>query len=375
MPRSSLLSKMRYAAVVSLVLDHVTSLSSAFTASSPSFRRSATTTSQLCATTEKLNKKSSALDVLRTLHRDDRLAPYVLSGGTAVVTGGNSGIGAVSVETLALAGLNVVLCARDVEAGAKVRAAVANDDARSRIRVQQLDLADLKSVERAASEIIASSTSIDVLLNNAGVMATPTREATAQGFELQLGTNHVGHHLLTRLLVPHLNQRDGRVVTVASTAHAMGELDLDDLNYDKKDGRTYSPWGAYGRSKLANILFAKGLQDRFNDSKSNGDSNMTSVSLHPGVIATNLWQYSIPSLLRPLGGLFADKTIEQGAATNVFCSLVAPSSLNGGDYYTDCRPKDPNQSGQDADKKLRNALWDETERMIRDAGFELPENL
>jgi len=358
--------KVRLAAIISLVLDHPSSSSGLLTSS---ISKSTTATTKLFST---LNKRSSALDVLQTLNREKSLAPYVSNGGTAVVTGGNSGIGVVSVQTLALAGMNVILCARDVDAAERVRAAVDDDAARARVRVQKLDLADLSSVRAAARDIIAAVDGrVDVLLNNAGVMATPERRATVQGFELQFGTNHVGHHMLTRLLMPYMNRECGRVVTVASTAHSMGELDLENLNYGTD--RSYTPWGAYGQSKLANILFAKGLQDRL--MKGNGTGNIASVSLHPGVIATNLWQYSIPRILRPLGKIFAPKTVEQGAATNVFCSLVDPSSINGGDYFSDCQPETPTKNGQDLDGKLRNALWDETEKMIKDAGFELPDEL
>lgn len=361
---------MKLAAIATLVL-HQPSLSSGLLTSSMFKSPSSPTTStmQLFST---LTKRSSALEVLQTLNRQKSLAPYVSEGGTAVVTGGNSGIGAVSVRTLALAGMNVVLCARDVAAAETVRATIDDAAARARVRVQELDLADLSSVRSAAVEIAAAAGGrVDLLLNNAGVMATPERRGTAQGFELQFGTNHVGHHMLTRLLLPYMNRECGRVVTVASTAHSMGELDLEDLNYGA--GRSYSPWGAYGQSKLANILFAKGLQDRL--TKGNGTGNIASVSLHPGVIATNLWQYSVPRILRPLGRIFAPKTVEQGAATNVFCSLVDPAKIDGGDYFSDCAPETPTKEGQDLDRKLRNALWDETEKMIKNAGFELPDEL
>lgn len=318
-----------------------------------------------------LGKKSSALDVLKTLNRQDALAPYVREGGTAVITGGASGIGASCVETLALAGMKVILCARNVDAAEEVRAAMTNGGEKN-VHVQRLDLADLRSIDEAARMICETPGGIDVILNNAGVMATPQRMETAQGFELQFGTNHVGHHMLTRLLLPCM-RNGGRVVTVASTAHTMGELEFSDLNYtpdttsSSSDRRIYTPWGAYGQSKLANVLFAKALNDRLQGTK----KDITAVSLHPGVIKTNLWRYS-PRLLQPLTGLFADKTVEQGAATSVYCSMVDSDLINGGDYYSDCGATTPNKSGEDVDGKLRNQLWDETEKLIQDAGFELP---
>lgn len=339
--------------------------------------RSASSLSTTSSSSSSLGKESSALDVVRTLNRNDAFAPYVRNGGNAVVTGGSSGIGAVSVEALALVGLRVTSLVRDVEAGERARDAIPNADARERVRVVRCDLADLSSVEAAARDVVARDASVDVLLLNAGVMATPTRTDTAQGLELQFGTNHVGHHMLARCLLPSMSRDGGRVVTVASTAHTMGDVDFTDLNYDGGQ-RRYSPWGAYGQSKLANILFAKGLQDRLRSEKDD-EGSITSVSLHPGVIATNLWKSGVPGFIRPfirpVVNIFSDKTTEQGAATNVYCSLVESCALSGGGYYSDCQAATPNESGQDKDRKLRDKLWDETERIIREAGFNLPETL
>jgi len=231
-----------------------------------------------------------------------------------------------------------------------------------------MDLADLSSIQNAVNDILSKGKKIDVLLNNAGVMATPKRMETAQGFELQFGTNHVGHHMLTRLLLPHMND-GGRIVTVASTAHAFGNIDVKDLNYNTKE-RSYSPWGAYGQSKLANILFAKGLNDRLQAR----NSDITCISLHPGVIRTNLWRYS-PSIFQPFTRLIADKSMEQGAATSMFCCLADSSAFTGGDYIVDCKISTPNNNGQDLDETMRNALWDETEKMIAEAGYVLPDEL
>jgi len=319
-----------------------------------------------------LNKKSTALEVLKTLNNQgdaNALAPYVKEGGTVVVTGGNSGIGVISVETVALAGMTVVLCARNSEAGNRmVDDMKLTNGATKNIRIQTLDLADLTSVENAVQKIVEEEGSIDLLLNNAGVMATPQRMETVQGFELQLGTNHIGHHMFTRLLLPHMND-EGRVVTVASSAHSFGTIQIKDMNYSRND-QIYTPWGAYGQSKLANVLFAKGLDDRLKGTR----KNILSVSLHPGVIRTNLWQY-MPRLLRPFTGLIADKTVEQGAATSMFCCLADSNVFSGGDYVVDCKVSAPNDRGQDLDGRLRNALWDETEKMIQDAGYTLPVDL
>jgi WW domain-containing oxidoreductase len=329
------------------------------------------------ATSTTLGKKSTALDVLETLNKSNKLASYIDlnsndSQPIAVVTGGSSGIGIPSVETLARANMKVVLCARNLEAAEEVVASLPKS-LQSNVRIQKLDLSDMASIESAAKEIIQTEGTIDVLLNNAGVMAPPKREATAQNLELQFGTNHVGHHMLTRLLLPNINE-NGRIVTVASTAHSFGQLNFANLNYDTdatKEKRKYSSWGAYGQSKLANIIFAKGLSDELKEA----GSNIKAVSLHPGVIGTNLWRYS-PKWTKPfLNALLTDKTVEQGAATNVYCCLVDGDEFEGGEYLMDCNIKEPNQSGKDEKGSSRRKLWSATEDIIRNNGFALPENV
>ena len=329
-------------------------------------------------TLKSLNKKSTALDVLECLNKSKKLASYINLESPAdkqpiaIVTGGSSGIGVQSVETLALANMKVVLCARNLEAANEVVDALPSS-LRKNVRIQKLDLADMNSIQSAAEEITqkeGKAGGIHVLLNNAGVMATPKREATAQDLELQFGTNHVGHHMFTRLLLPVMNE-GGRVVTVASSAHSFGELNFQNLNYETdgtKEKRKYRAWGAYGQSKLANILFAKGLGDKLQSV----NSSIKSVSLHPGVIGTNLWRY-LPKWTRPfLNALLTDKNVEQGAATSVYCCLVDGNELEGGEYLSDCQIVEPKQSGQDESGSLRKKLWNATEKMIEENGFVLP---
>lgn len=329
-------------------------------------------------TTNILGKKSTALDVLETLNKSNKLASYININGKdssqpiAVVTGGSSGIGIPSIEALTLANMKVVLCARNMQAAEDAVASLPKS-LQANVRIQKLDLSDMASVELAAKEIIEKEGKIDVLLNNAGVMAPPKREATAQNLELQFGTNHVGHHMFTRLLLPSINE-NGRIVTVASTAHSFGQLNFQNLNYETdgtKEERTYSSWGSYGQSKLANILFAKGLSDELKQA----GSSIKAVSLHPGVIGTNLWRYS-PKWTRPLlNAFFTDKNVEQGAATNVYCCLVDGDEFEGGEYLMDCNIKEPNQYGKDETGSLRKKLWIATEDLIQKNGFTLPENV
>ena len=332
-----------------------------------------------------LGKKSTALDVLESLNKTKKLASFINLESNkendkpiAVVTGGSSGIGIPSIEALALANMKVVLCARNLEAAEEAVASLPVS-LRGNIRIQKLDLSDMASIQEAASEILETEKNIDVLLNNAGVMAPSKREATAQNLELQFGTNHVGHHMLTRLLLPGVND-NGRVVTVASTAHSFGQLDFQNLNYDTESNndsdsasdRSYSAWGAYGQSKLANILFAKGLSDELQ----NAGSGIKAVSLHPGVIGTNLWR-NVPKWSQPLvNAIIADKNVEQGAATNVFCCLVNEEEFSGGEYVVDCGIVEPSNSfGKDELGSLREKLWKATEGIIEANGFELPKSI
>ena len=308
-----------------------------------------------------LSAKSTASDVVATFRQ--RLPSYVTRGGVAVVTGGNSGIGAESVKALIDAGCFVVLCSRDKASGSRALDELGAPPGRA--RVQQLDLADLCSVEAASKEIAATEGRIALLLNNAGVMATP-QAYTTQGFELQVGTNHLGHFALTRLLLPLIDD-DGRVVTVASTAHTMGAVDVGDLNYAR--GRKYSAWGAYGQSKAANILFAKGLADRLHSA----GSNVLSVSLHPGVISTPLWRHGNRVLTWVLHRFIIDKDVPQGAATSLFACLG--DDIPAGSYLSDCSVATPNEACQDASGIARTELWELSERLVAEAGLVLPKTL
>ena len=315
-----------------------------------------------------LGKKSTALDVLTVLNRSNQLFPYCKTtapgddaAAVAVVTGGNAGIGAVAAKTLALAGMQVVLCARNV---ASARQVVDSWPAHlsSRVDIQQLDLANLTSIQEAARSVCQRYPEISLLLNNAGVMAPPNKLLTAQGIELQFGTNHVGHHMWTRLLLPQLND-DGRIVTVASTAHSMASSGKVQA-WQPSD---YSAWREYGKSKLANILFAKRLQELL---VLNGKQDIKSVSLHPGVISTSLWQY-LPKIVQPFTRLFADKTVDQGAATSVYCCLA--DDVQGAAYYSDCKVVQPTSTAEDV--MMRKKLWEYTEALIQEKGFELPSEL
>jgi NAD(P)-dependent dehydrogenase (short-subunit alcohol dehydrogenase family) len=202
-----------------------------------------------------------------------------LTGRSIIVTGANSGIGFEAAKDLAARGAAVTLAVRDVGRGAKAAEQIRTADPGAQVEVARLDLADLASIwEFAATWIGTHPGGLDVLVNNAGVMAIPRRE-TADGFEMQLGTNHLGHFALTGLLVGCLGS-GGRVVTVSSGVHRFGRMDFDDL----QSARSYQKWRAYGQSKLANILFALELHRRAEAA----GADLRSIAVHPGYAATNL---------------------------------------------------------------------------------------
>jgi NAD(P)-dependent dehydrogenase (short-subunit alcohol dehydrogenase family) len=190
------------------------------------------------------------------------------AGRTVIITGANSGLGAVTARALAGQGATIVMAVRDTRKGEKAALQIAGQ-----VEVRQLDLQDLSSVRRFADGI----DNADLLINNAGIMAAPFA-LTVDGFESQIGTNHLGHFALTNLLLPKLSDR---VVTVSSMAHWPGRIDLNDLNWKN---RRYSPWLAYSQSKLANLLFTSELQRRLDA----GGSPLRALAAHPGYSHTNL---------------------------------------------------------------------------------------
>jgi NAD(P)-dependent dehydrogenase (short-subunit alcohol dehydrogenase family) len=204
-----------------------------------------------------------------------------LSGRTAVVTGANGGLGVETASVLAAKGAHVVMAVRNQEKAADAVARIRRETPEASLELVDLDLGSLASIRAAADTIIAANEKVDILVNNAGVMATPERE-TADGFEMQLGVNHLGHWALTAHLMPTLLAAPGaRVVSVTSTAHHMG-TPLDPRNPHLRG--TYSPWKAYGQSKLANYHFALGLQREFERAGVTAQSLMA----HPGLSHTDL---------------------------------------------------------------------------------------
>jgi len=253
------------------------------------------------------------------------------AGRRALVTGANSGLGLQTSLALARAGAEVLLACRDAGRGAAAQRAIRAGVPDAAVEVRSLDLASLASVRALAAALEEEGRPLDLLVDNAGVMATPLRR-TAEGFELQVGTNHLGHFALTGLLLDRLRAAPApRVVTVSSQAHRIGRIDLDDLNWER---RPYRRWAAYGQAKLANLLFARELQRRADA----GDLALRSVAAHPGYSATHL-QTAGPGQgsgridrLTALGGRIGNALLATSDAYGALPSLYAAThpEVSGG---------------------------------------------
>jgi len=285
-----------------------------------------------------------------------------LTGRTFLVTGATSGLGFETAKALAGAGGQVVLAGRSPAKLADAQRSIPHPT----LSVA-LDLADLASVHAAAQDLPVPT--LDVLVNNAGVMAPPLGR-TADGFETQIGTNHLGHFALTALLLPRMpvDGGDARVVTVSSGAHRMGAVDLDDLNYEH---RRYSPWPAYGQSKLANLLFMAELDRR---ARAQGWS-LRSVAAHPGYAATNL-QFAGPAMAHNFVGRqltrVMNAVIGQSAASGAWPQLYAATmpDVRGGEYFgpdgpfeSRGAPKRVDRSRAAQDTRIAAQLWDLSEEL------------
>jgi len=307
---------------------------------------------------------------------EDVLSGVDLPGKRILVTGVSAGIGVETARSLAAHGAHVVGAARDLK---KAEAATARvrKDAQAKgggFELIELDLASLKSVRACADGLLAKGEPFDVIIANAGVMATPFGD-TMDGFETQFGTNHLGHFVFVNRIAP-LAREGGRLINVSSAGHRYSNVDLDDPNFERTP---YDPMVAYGRSKTANILFAVEFDRRH---KKRG---VRAAAVHPGAIQTELGRYMGPEKLQKLvdqinqrlaeagKGPFQWKTIPQGAATSVWAGIVAPSEEIGGRYGENCRvaqlvPNDVNFSegvrAYALDPKNAEALWKKSEEMV-----------
>jgi NAD(P)-dependent dehydrogenase (short-subunit alcohol dehydrogenase family) len=265
------------------------------------------------------------------------IAGIDLSGKRTIVTGGSSGIGVETARALASAGASVTLAVRDIDAGQRTAADIAQSTRNDAIYVGRVDLAHPASV---AAFVAAWDGPLDILVNNAGVMALPEPQLTPGGWELQFATNHLGHFALANGLHAALTASgDARIVSVSSRGHLRSPVVFDDINFSD---RPYDPWLAYGQSKTANVLFAVGATQRW------AGEGIYANAVHPGaIIETNLSRYSIDPALQaqlretgeyttPEGVHLRFKTLAQGAATSVLVATSPQLEHVGGRYFEDC---------------------------------------
>jgi NAD(P)-dependent dehydrogenase (short-subunit alcohol dehydrogenase family) len=279
-------------------------------------------------------------------------------GRLAVVTGANTGLGFETARALAARGASVVLAVRDTEKGKRAAARIAGTAPGANVTVQPLDLTSLESIRAAAGELRARHPRIDLLINNAGVMFPP-RQTTGDGFELQLGTNHLGHFALTGLLLERMLPVPGsRVVTVSSLAHRLqARINFEDLQSE----RSYHRAAAYSQSKLANLLFTYELHRRLSPA-----GTTIAVAAHPGLARTELTRNSSPATAVPA------RLISQKAAMGALPILRAATDpgVLGGQYYGPSRlfgargyPELAGSSGQSHDTALQRRLWTASEEL------------
>jgi NAD(P)-dependent dehydrogenase (short-subunit alcohol dehydrogenase family) len=305
---------------------------------------------------------------------DEVLAGIDLSGKRVLVTGVSAGLGVETARTLAAHGAHVVGAARDLEkaraATETVRAHAANG---GRLDIIELDLASLAKVRASADALLAAGEPFDLVIANAGVMACP-KGVTADGFETQFGTNHLGHFVFVNRIAS-LFKLDGRLVNLSSAGHRYADVDLEDPNFDHTP---YSEIGAYGRSKTANILFAVEFDRRHKE------RGVRASAVHPGGIHTELGRHMNEELLETMirrinaanaaagRPAFAYKTVPQGAATTVWAGVAAPAEAVGGLYCEDCHVAEP-ADNSDAlggvrayalDPDRARALWARSEEMV-----------
>jgi NAD(P)-dependent dehydrogenase (short-subunit alcohol dehydrogenase family) len=302
---------------------------------------------------------------------DEVLKGVSLGGRRILVTGVSSGLGVETARALAAHGAQVVGAARNL---AKARAATEQIRAHSKggMELVQLDLSSLASVRACADALLADGNAFDLVIANAGIMACP-KGTTADGFELQFGTNHLGHFVLVNRIASLLKP-GSRLVNLASSGHRLADVDLDDPNFERTP---YTEFGAYGRSKTANVLFAVEFDHRHKE------RGVRASAVHPGGIQTELGRYmttavrdsliaSINSSQPPGVPAFKWKTIPQGAATSVWAGVVAASEQVGGRYCEDCHVAEiSNTEGLRGgvrayalDPQRAQALWSKSEEMV-----------
>ncbi|XP_017550979.1 retinol-DH_like_SDR_c domain-containing protein isoform X1 [Pygocentrus nattereri] len=281
-----------------------------------------------------------------------------LDGKTVVITGANTSIGKETARDMAKRGARVVMACQDLTRAEKAAAEIRRSTGNGNVVVRHLDLASLFSVRQFAHEYIATEDRLDILINNAGVMMCP-HSLTEDGYETQFAVNHLGHFLLTVLLLEMLKKSvPSRIINVSSIAHKGGKIHFDDLSFNKTP---YDSLVSYRQSKLANMLFTRELSRRIKG------SGVTAYALHPGVIRTELGCYvemchPIVSALLSAPAFLVLKTPKQGAQTSIYCAITEGLENHSGCYFSDCKLKEPAPEAKDDLAAMR--LWDVSAKLV-----------
>lgn len=293
-----------------------------------------------------------------------------LTGKVVIITGGNTGIGKIAAKVIAQMNATVILACRDAKKSEAAIEDIQKFSKNPKVYFMRLDLSDLSSVKEFADKFKVSYNQLDILINNAGMLATSTRATTPYNFECQLGVNHLGHFYLTSLLMDTIKaSTPSRIINVSSMAHTMGKMHWNDLMLE----RGYGKWKAYSQSKLANILFTIELQKRFNAE----GIDVKAVALHPGVVRTELWRNELTawygkviSFISSPGKWYFLKNPEQGAQTTIECALLEHDKLKGGCYYVDCKVHKTSKAAKNFDDSLQ--LWEESEKLVQINQYQAP---
>ncbi|XP_028289197.1 retinol dehydrogenase 12, like [Parambassis ranga] len=293
------------------------------------------------------------MQAIRNFFRSAWSSSERLDDKTVVITGANTGIGKEAAIDLAKRGAKIIIACRDMEKAQAAVKEITESSGSSTVSCMKLDLSDSKSIREFAEAINRDEAKLNILINNAGVMVCPYGK-TADGFEMQIGVNHMGHFLLTYLLLDLIKRSaPARIITVSSMAHAWGSINLEDINSEK----SYDKSKAYSQSKLANVLFTRSLAKRLEG------TGVTTYSLHPGVVQTDLWrhlngpQQFVMKLVSPF-----TKNSVQGAQTTIYCAVEPSLEKESGGYYSDCAPANCSAAGKDDD--LAQKLWELSCRLL-----------
>jgi len=289
-----------------------------------------------------------------------------LRGKLALVTGGSGGLGQETARVLAERGAHVIITARDVPKGEAVAAAIRSSTGNPRVEVAELELGSLKNIRAFAERFLSRHDALHILVDNAGVMASPFMK-TQDGFELQFGSNHVGHFLATCMLAPALLKgAPSRIVSVSSRGHRLSPVVFDDIQFER---RPYDKWRAYGQSKTANVLFAVALERRL------GMHGVHANALHPGGILTELGRHLTEedrAFLQKRTAGMRYKSVEEGAATQVFAATAPELEGRGGLYLEDCHVAAANDAPEALsgvmpyalDPQNAERLWEVSEKLV-----------